>query len=547
MEFNDHFKRIHATIGSAYPIEQLAKIVNVEALGYKSREELYAPVSFAIQVSDADAIRLNVPVHSDENWYNNLCTRLASSMGVSNVALTTVTGKPLTMVDKTRLGSVGTLKLLCKGQKIVSVPMEYSFAKREKLTKWVDKTTKSLPDAIATELFKKDAKGVDKAIEQNGAVQTIVEDHMKKHTNNGDWNTHVRVHHVNPGMSDADLVLKRVSKVVLSQIRAYIAAASPKLKRYIAGLKSTGNNNNSVIDAPILGKEEHVTTTTTTEDGHSLYRKLVQDALASQQLVQYMIDALHISTSHVPVKKSRSNGPVKVVRSLIEQHNPWFAQIHHSLLPMRGTYPSDYLAKHSHVDMTATAHYPGNLDRTYLAFHLLSNRHTAPPGLILNAGKPVVNNTMKKVGASNDIKTIMRSRLVNNTSNVSGLVPNTIASIMRSRLVSCDVAPDIIPFIGCGHDKSDEDDRDEIGSDIAPDMIPFIGCGHDKSGSESDEDMRGAIGSDIAPDLIPFIGDAADPIQQIMRDRLEPISMHGESEDDPDEFAGLPTVDDVWK
>ncbi len=532
MEFNDHFKLVHQTIGSGYTIEQLASIVDPTRLGYRSKNELYAPVALAIQVNDKTAIRLNVPVHSDENWYNNVRERLAQSMAKPELAkkieLTTVTGKPVTMVDSKVLANVGTLKMIINGEpsnvdSSIAVPLEYSFAKRENLARWVEKTAKSLPDAIAKELFKKDAAGVDAAIKRDGTVHKIIQEHMRKNAQNGDWNQHVRVHHVNPGVSDPASVMNAVSKTVLSQVRAYIGASSERLKQYIANVVQTAEVA-SAVDAPILGQRSATTTVAgKSEDGHALYKKLVEDTMASQQLAEYMINSLHTATSHVAVnKKVDSNRPAKMVVSKIEPHNPLFAQIHHTLLPIRGTYPSHYLARHNDVDMKASAAYPGNLDDTYKAYHLLSNRHTAPPGLILNAGKPMRNMptaAAAAVAGKSDVKSVMRSRLVSTTlaDIIPGLIPlgsgilvgSDVKSVMRSRLVptNAEVAPPLILL--------------ETG---VPDLIPFIGCGHDSDASDSDSESG--------------------TIKAVMRDRLQPIADHDDADD---EFAGLPTVDDVWK
>lgn len=251
------------------------------------------------------------------------------------------------------------------------------------------------------------------------------------------------------------------------------------------------------------------------EDGHALYKKLIEDVFASQMMGNFMINTLNTATNLAAFKPTVvSNKPVKVTVSKIESHNPFYALIHHTLLPVRGSYPSDYLARHTSKDMLVTARYPGNLDDTYKLYHLLSNRHIAPPGLILNAGRPM---RAMPTTRPTDIESIMRERMQ---------PIDNIKSIVRDRMKPLSRAPGLLPLVG-DEEVAPDFIQDE---DRVPELLAFgdlIGC--HGSGSDSGDDS--------------FLS----PVTSAMRDRMESIAFHNnESEEDDDEFAHLPSVKDVF-
>jgi hypothetical protein len=70
----------------------------------------------------------------------------------------------------------------------------------------------------------------------------------------------------------------------------------------------------------------------------------------------------------------------KVIKAQIglEAHHPWNAQIHHTLQPVAGVFPTYYNVLHTKQDMTMTAPYVGDTEATYRAYHLYAGVGTCP-------------------------------------------------------------------------------------------------------------------------------------------------------------------------
>jgi hypothetical protein len=62
----------------------------------------------------------------------------------------------------------------------------------------------------------------------------------------------------------------------------------------------------------------------------------------------------------------------------LEAHHPWNAQIHHTLQPVAGVFPTYYNVLHTKQDMTMAAPYVGDTEATYRAYHLYAGVGTCP-------------------------------------------------------------------------------------------------------------------------------------------------------------------------
>lgn len=68
----------------------------------------------------------------------------------------------------------------------------------------------------------------------------------------------------------------------------------------------------------------------------------------------------------------------------IQAHHPWNAQIHHTLEPTAGAYPSYYTLLNKKQDMSKDAPYSGDIKQTYEAYHLFAGVPPSPVGLVID-------------------------------------------------------------------------------------------------------------------------------------------------------------------
>jgi hypothetical protein len=272
------------------------------------------------------------------------------------------------------------------------------------------------------------------------------------------------------------------------------------------------------------------------------------------------------------------------LKSAIESHHPWNAQIHHTLKELAGgVYPEYYNMLHTRQDMTENAPYKGNLEDTYKAYHLFSNVHSLP--IACPASKKEKKKKTKKT------KALIQGALpklipltpiacgqskkkddegdVEMSAPIRGAIPKLIPLEQNlPKLIPIQgQAPKVIP-IACGHSdkKKDGNDDEDMSAPIqgampklipiqgqAPKVIP-IACGHSekkKKKNKDDEDMnapiRGAmprfipIDEKVIPPRPPLI--RAD-LAKKMRDRLVRVTEEVPSEGHG--FAGLPELDDLF-
>lgn len=411
MEYSDHFRRAHARIASGLPIHRFARLANPQALGVSSRKDFFAPVRFSVhaQTEGHGIIRMDIPVHSNPNWMTELKTRLAGTLSIPSsktIDLRTVTGKPLEKVEVHNLRKVGKLNIYVDGKlkrfdKMPEVPIEYSVTKRQELRKWhTNVVVRDLPLKIADELHQKTAVQVNAAIRPDGSVMKIISTHLKSNLPpsipEGGWAEFVRVHHVNSPIKkneeDADVALHTISLAILSHIRNFVGASRETIGEYVSSLE---NKDLNLLLGPVEGKLAkqyapvlgHFKSGSAVVNGLELYSRLADEALKTPALERSIIHILYQAPQHSTKKIRTELIPIRKVAS----HHPWYAQIHHTLLPMRGKFPSNYIVGHTKRNMTADAPYTkGDMLKTYHAYHLYSGQHLAPPPLlVLGCGHPM--------------------------------------------------------------------------------------------------------------------------------------------------------------
>ena len=488
MQYSDQLLHIYELCGQNLPVEAFAQRVNLKAIGLSSPAELYKPVAFTVQITERNigSVRVEVPVAANKQWYSDLQKRLAGTIGTKSVLdLRTVTGTPLASVPVRSLASVGTLYAYTPdGTRFVTsalptvVPVEFSVNKRAHIDQWHKKAlVDTLPSVVAAELVKHgDAPSVDMALEPGGSVHKLIQEHVRASVPN--WAEHVRVHHTCASSADSTAVLKCISNNAMERVRTYLQAGSAQIHQYLAdkrGIKS------SVLGTKTSGKAVN---------GPELYKRLVEDAMSCPTIQQQVSIALHTATNF-----EGSRAREKTISTIKPtDHHPWFAHMHHTLLPMRGTYPSDYMVRHAHQDMSAKAPFYGNVQAAYDAYHLISGLHSIPPGLVLKNGVPV---TISCPSHEDEDEKAMEA----------GLVPMfiDIKERMRNRLVPIQSAfPDAPGLV----------------SSRAPPVRPIdSGLVHIECGDPEDEEGY--------PDIESNMGNQ-------------------QQERDEDEYAHLPTADDIW-
>jgi len=415
MRYNRVFDQAYNRVGTSVPKDRFAAIINPNALGMESREEFYAPMRFNIQVTPSrtrGVITLDVPVHGNADWYQTMQESIAGMLGGNTehadvIRFKTVTGEDLADIPKDKMTCVGTLNMFVNGKlrrfKSVdprNVPIEYSVTKGSDLKHWYKEVSQTLPEAIACEMNKcGKPHELDDMISEGGIVQRAIENHLIKAAFPQEWSEFVRSHHVRSPKSlqenVAEAVLQDVSSAVLGFIRAHVGASSDQIRAHLNTVSSR-KEDGTRLNAPILTAVSSSFPAAGGENGMDMYRRLVDGAVITPALEQNVIRIIH--TDSPALKKQRriaqahavgeDKATLQVATSTAD-HHPWNAHIHHMLYPIKGAYPSDYLARHVHQDMRESAYYPGEPIKAYQAYHLFRGYHGAPPGVAMKAGRPV--------------------------------------------------------------------------------------------------------------------------------------------------------------
>jgi len=411
MQFSPTFQQVHRTLakGCGISIEQLASIANPAALGLSAKRDFYEPVRFALKLTHAgDAIVLGVPVAENAGWLAELKRRTAATLAIGGplgeaLEFRTINDTPLEAVAVRALPSVGHLNVYAVGKlvrlpELPSVPIEFSATKRTVLGAWVkDVLSKELPGVVAAELANKEAHEVEAAVEHNGAIFKAIRARMAASATSAQ--DVARRYHVDSPQTMsaqvADATLDRAARHVLRSVRAYIKAAGPQIKQQIAARKSAAISASltaTPIDAGLHGSVLLDKPAATAAVTPQFFRSLMTDALNVPQMRRAVVETIYraplgsLPAGMAPVAAA-AVAP-KPTSQTIGHHHPWYRHVHETLLPLRGSYPSDYMARHTKQNMSASAPYMGDVLQTYQRYHLFAGRMPVPPGLVVRGGVP---------------------------------------------------------------------------------------------------------------------------------------------------------------
>jgi hypothetical protein len=597
--FSPSFVSVHKRLAPAIPIGRFASYVNPQAIGFNSDKDFYAPIQFSVQVADGvmGALRMDVPIQKNPNWRNDMKEQLQKMISSSNmedsksisIELKTITGMSLDKIPENALNNVGKLNVydaktgqLIRLPSLPDVPPEYRVTKVADLHQWAQKLSDYIPEAVAGVLKGKDKHEVEEALRIDGLVQESIENKIKDTASFG-WNEFVRLHQSNSSKAqipkdEAQKLLRKVSKQILTYVRSFVGAASEQVNLHIASeqAKKTKpnllNKEDEHLLKPILSQAPTINMSGGGEKmhSHSLFQNLVEDALSMPTLQKslvasiYNFDINNSFNSKESKKIASVRPPMKKIVS-VGNHHPMNAHIHHTLLPLRGTYPADYIVRHTRQDMSAKAPFLGDATKVYEAYHKFSGAHPAPPPLKIKGGVPIeCHHPSKK-------KTHPREQKDEEYVN-SSITPSGMPKLIPIGDKAPSQMPKLIPIgdemIGChqrrhssSSSEGEEEIREMIGGRYTSKKSGGKKKGHHRrrsSGSSysSSSDGDDMIGSAMPP-LIPINAFSSASSTSSKRigsplPHLIPISSDvGDEEIDApvtqDEYAHLPSVDDVFK
>jgi hypothetical protein len=339
--FTAQVQHLHAQLAPEISIESFVGYLRPKAVGLADKSQFFAPLRFAVQVcggisAPAGAIQVDVPVHANSNWLATMKHRFAGMIGMplrkeSDLVFRTVTGKSLADVPVNKLASVGKLKVFVNGaqvcmSKMPEIPIEYSLSKVANIQTWFQEAAAELPELIADHLLGKNEKEINKAIQLDGSVQTLIADHIKSSVSSMSssvggggkgkdaWTEFVRVHHMNSPVgitqAESNRALQLVSKQLLCGFRDFVKAAAVPIGTYIQSMEAKKmerelkDNEDARHFAPVLGQTTAATRTKVTKNsGFKLYHKLAQDAFTTPVTQKSILEVLYNRT--LPVAECR--------------------------------------------------------------------------------------------------------------------------------------------------------------------------------------------------------------------------------------------------
>lgn len=600
MNFCQRFVDIFERVGGDAHIEDFAKRVDPNKIGFGSRKNFYSPVQFHVQAGPApyDVIRVNVPVYAnEENWMKELKTNLAACLGgrmenAENIQLKTVTGRPLeTITNLSDLEHVGKLHMYVNGapkrlpKMPENIPLEYSVTKQQELQKWIEQSFLAEVIPVVTTMLAKveTPQELEQALSGDGSVKAKVKDLLFKSTK-GDWKQFVKTFHPEGAAKYADKIAENVADDVLTMVRHYVEAAGNDISHHI--------QSKIAFDAASKNKKDHYRPLLkiggsssgggggggTTEGGYNMYHRLIDDALTQPMLVSSIFNSIH--DYYEPVNKKTT-----VVVPLAENtHHPWNTLIHHDILPIKGQYPVDYLKRHLKQDMSAKAKYVGTEARTYQMFHLFSGNHQAPPSRFINPNPQygvtgIANAAL--IDRKHGNKSFSRNKKKKSTTNgaKSGFdkgkngpnhSPFPFEKGMETELLLPELVPISDEMIDChcagGEDKKKKKKdksrwmKDSVVTDFVdselPELVPLVGARLGAHPLGIDAELPELVPISAADETIDCHcttdGDdkkkkkkkkdkmrwMKDPIPEFVSGDIEPID---------DDFSDFPTVENVFK
>lgn len=323
MQYTRQVQYLHSQLAPTVPIDSFIDAIKPAALGLTDKSQFYAPVRFAVQIcgginAAAGAIRVDVPIHANERWLDDMKKRFAGMIGLKNslqgsdISFRTVAGQDISTIDQQHLPRVGKLNVYVGDKKIrlpamPAIPVEYSVCKEANIQAWLQQVSAELPDLIAHELVaQKNLTQLDAAVRGDGPVLKLIQKHLLSSAapGGGGWNEFLRTHHMNSpdriSSSEAQSTLVSVSKDMLSNLRRFIEASAEPIGSYISHLDAKriasdlSKRSEQDVDhyKPLLAAVPGGAGNGNI-DGHELYRKIAEDALASPFVQQAIIATVY--------------------------------------------------------------------------------------------------------------------------------------------------------------------------------------------------------------------------------------------------------------
>jgi hypothetical protein len=524
MEYSDHFLQVHSELAPTLPVEVFADSIEPASIGLADRSEYYAPVQFFVQISKpvpggvSGTLQLELPVHGNSGWLADLKTRIGRIMNnnVNVDSVRTVDGTLLETYAPDDLPTVGRLYVHnTAGSRVVlsappaTIPREYSVHKERDVRSWVERFVQgSVSESVGRVLAAKApaVHELEAAVRVGGAVQQELERCVRAHE--PEWERFVSAHHVLPdGKRDPQQVMQRATGIMLEHIREHLRASSRAVQEHVAHVTAQLAGAETLFVSAPTGKNAVATS------GPRLFQRIVDDALTMPTLEHELVGAVYSERGpHKPLPQPPRLVDARVTNAALA-HHPMNAQLHHTLLPLRGAYPSYYIARHTRHDMSAQAPYPSaNVMDTYRAYHKFARMHPVPPAL--------------KVARRNGV--------------LVALPTTTIEARMRSRLVECE-----------GNTSSSDEEKEEMVMGELPTFVPIAcrhcgdagacGCGSKRHNRRHRSQERESVKAALPP-LRP-VGAALPPLRPLGTEfpRLVPIECE-DCDKSPCICTALPTL-----
>lgn len=326
MQYCAQVEHLHAQVAPDMPMEAFVAAINPQALGFQSRDQLYAPVEFAVQIAGplngaAGAIRVQVPVHANPNWHSVMKHRFSSLIGqpllpLNQLEFRTVDGRSIANVPPEQLRNVGKLHVFVKGKElrlpaVPAIPIEYSVTKMRDIDRWItDTVEEKLPALVARYLSPcQNAEQLQAAVRGDGPLVKAIEAAVQG-ADRAQWAEFVRTRHVNPPLvmpvTEANKAAQAIAnEVLLGEVRKMVDAAAPQIRKHFAELESariakdlTGRHNPDHY-APIAGLVAHergaasADGESTIENVNEFYRNLTEDIVTMPSVREAIAAAIY--------------------------------------------------------------------------------------------------------------------------------------------------------------------------------------------------------------------------------------------------------------
>jgi hypothetical protein len=400
--FSEEFVQHHNFYGKALPIALYAKLIKPERLGMESREQLYKPTRFTVQVAGganapSGIMRIDEVVYENPNWYADMKLHLGKRLGLKGAfEIETVTGRPIFSIPLDKLSYVGKVYVSQNGKRVSlpslpDVPPEYSLEKRANLASWIGRVIERSPDIVASELRGLDYAQLNAAVTPGGAVTKCLEEQLIKHAPS-DWTEFARISRKKSpntlSQPEASSLLQSVAQRMLVPIRSLLQMSHDRVGRYLSdqqsklALKQAGlaaDAKDAHLFAPLQAVAENKYGKA--ETGQELYTDIVSSALSLSSLRSNLVNAVYYARAPT----------LEVAPTIVKTgtHNPVYAHLHHTYLALNGQYPGHYNNGHRKKDMTKTAPFVGDAEEVYRVYHMLSGCASLPPALVIKNGKPI--------------------------------------------------------------------------------------------------------------------------------------------------------------